>query len=223
VTPFRKQADRINDAVSGRFGSRLPATWKLQVHTADGFQGDERDIILFSLCGGPDMPVGSRNFLAGDANRFNVAVSRARSVLRVFGNLEWAKDCGISHIQALAERCVAAEGGGRSVRTDLIGPIWEARLAEALRAAGIDFEQQYQTCGFYLDFAIVRDDVRIDVEVDGETYHRSASGGRRIEDLYRDHLLIAAGWKVLRFWVYELRENLDECIRRIQQSIADRA
>jgi len=88
-----------------------------------------------------------------------------------------------------------------------------------MRNAGIDFRQQYPTCGRYLDFAVVRENVKLDIEVDGEAYHRSLDGTRKIDDLYRDLALIGNGWKVLRFWVYELREDMDACVERIEAAL----
>ena len=64
---------------------------ELLVDTAHGFQGDERDVMFFSLCCGPDMPDGSRGFITKDGNLFNVAVTRARAALRMVGNLDWAE------------------------------------------------------------------------------------------------------------------------------------
>ncbi len=39
---------------------------QLLVDTADGFQGDERDLVLFSLVAGDSLPEGSMNFLLLD-------------------------------------------------------------------------------------------------------------------------------------------------------------
>jgi superfamily I DNA and/or RNA helicase len=75
--------------------------------TAHGFQGDERDLILFSPCAGPDLPGGAKMFLRENPNLFNVAVSRARAVLRVVGNRDWALDCGIPFIEKLARRALS--------------------------------------------------------------------------------------------------------------------
>ena len=88
-----------------------------------------------------------------------------------------------------------------------------------MRKAGIDFEQQYPACGFFLDFALFRPHIKVNIEVDGETWHRDERGRRRIEDDYRDVILSAAGWRVLRFWVYELRENMETCLERIRRAI----
>ena len=54
------------------------------VDTSHGFQGDEKDMMIFSLCAGPNMPRGSRAFLRDTGNLFNVAVSRARAVFTYY-------------------------------------------------------------------------------------------------------------------------------------------
>ena len=162
------------------------------------------------------MPSGSLRFLAQTPNRFNVAVSRAKKLLHVFGDVEWARRCGIPHIEQLASSCWGGTRKSAGLRTDLIGPVWEPRLADALKDAGIPFHQQYPASGRYLDFAIMRPGLKLDVEVDGETYHRTYDGSRKREDLDRDLVLVANGWTVMRFWVYELRENMNACIERIR-------
>jgi very-short-patch-repair endonuclease/RecA/RadA recombinase len=221
VTPFRKHADRLRDAIHTGLPQEAIRSWNLSVATADGFQGDERDLILFSLVGGPRAPAGSMAFLAGERNRFNVAVSRAKQTLHVLGDRGWASTCAIPHVRGLLQHIEKREGlATEPVRSDLIGPVWEPKLAAALTEAGIDFSQQYPACGYYLDFAVLREGLKLAVEVDGEAFHRDASGLRRLDDIYRDQVLGSAGWDVMRFWVYELRESLDECVERIRQRIS---
>ena len=191
--------------------------------TADGFQGDEREVILFSLVGGENLKPGSVRFLSNSPNRFNVAASRAQKLLHVFGDYEWASKFDAKHIQVLASRCMQAEQQRTQsfqapFRQDLVGPVWEPKLAEALEAASIPFQQQYPTCGRFLDFALIKPGLRLDVEVDGETYHRDKQGNRVSEDIVRDQVLVADGWKVMRFWVYELREDLPGCVDKIRQA-----
>jgi len=217
VTPFRAQANRLRDQAATELGQGIPAHWRFHVDTADGFQGDERDVILLSLPGGADMPRGSHWFLTQGRNRFNVAVSRARALLHVFADEDWCRTCGIPHIQALHRAWAESQRDeSPTFRNDLVGPVWEPKLAEALRQAELPFHQQYPACGRYLDFALIREGLMLDVEVDGEAYHRALHGGRKIDDLHRDLALIASGWKVLRFWVYELREDMPGCVERIR-------
>ncbi len=213
IAPFRRQTDRIQDLAHKELRKATIQNWDLVIHTVDGFQGGERDLILFSLVGGADMPRGGLWFLKNDKNRFNVAVSRARAVLHIFGDQQWAGNCEIPHIQQLAQLPTHSEQ--QRFRSDLVGPVWEPLLAEQMKRHGLEFTQQYHTQGFYLDFAIFKGDLKLNIEVDGETYHKDASGRRRGEDLYRDRILIASGWKVLRFWVYELKEDIDRCLNEI--------
>lgn len=219
VTPFRAHASRIMDATAKRVPREALQKWRFISETADGFQGDERDLILFGLVGGPG-PDDTPAFYLRERNRFNVAVSRAKSLLHVFGDLNWARESGESILTALVDAYEKSQKAADSpVRTELIGPVWEPRLADAMQRAGFEFYQQYRTCGFYLDFAIIRDGLKLDIEVDGETYHRGAEGDRRTEDIRRDQTLKAAGWQVERFWVYELRENMEGCITRIRERL----
>ncbi len=216
VTPFRQQMIRIKDALEA--GDAMPPDFMERVHflaaTAHGFQGDERDLILFSLCGGPELPDGSRIFLRENPNLFNVAVSRARAVLHVVGNRDWALACGVTFIEKLARRTVPKTGDILGARRELYQSPWEKVLADALRQAAITVVPQYPIAGRFLDLGILSPR-KIDVEVDGESVHRTAAGGRKDDDHWRDLQLQSLGWQVCRFWVYELREDLPRCVQKV--------
>ncbi|MBI4882233.1 MAG: DUF559 domain-containing protein [Planctomycetes bacterium] len=219
VTPFRAQKDRIQDAVHQSIAPDQLRDWQFICETADGFQGDERDLIIFNLLGGGNGPRPTPDFYRKDVNRFNVAISRGRLVLHVIGDRDWARTCDIEHLRKLVQAHEAeAEGADERVRWDLVGPVWEQRLAEALCSAGLPYRQQYPTYGYYLDFALLKEGLKLCVEVDGEAYHRESTGERRLADVYRDQVLKAANWKVMRFWVYELREDMGGCVERIQRA-----
>src|SRR5207244_10978283 len=70
VTLFRQQMMRLKDALET--GDALPPEFRdrvdLHIDTAYGFQGGERDLILFSLCVGPGLTDGSQ-WLLGDENK----------------------------------------------------------------------------------------------------------------------------------------------------------
>lgn len=74
ITPFRGQRNIIRNT--------LEPDYAVDVETVDGFQGRERDIIVYSIVG---TDPGSLKF-AGDHNRFNVAATRPKSKLIVVGN-----------------------------------------------------------------------------------------------------------------------------------------
>lgn len=82
VSPFRGQVQLLHDLV----GADLPhLVGKVTIDTAHGFQGDERDVMIFSPAVAPDMPRFTMAFV-GDRNLVNVAVTRARSRLVVVGD-----------------------------------------------------------------------------------------------------------------------------------------
>ena len=66
-----------------RFYRRLRG--QVSVNTVDGFQGQERDVIIISMV--RDNDKGDIGFL-GDLRRMNVAITRARMKLIIIGNSE---------------------------------------------------------------------------------------------------------------------------------------
>lgn len=214
-TPFRIQATRISDRIAEVISPEFVERTRLIAQTAHGFQGDARDVIFFSLCLGPRSSPGSIAFLREGANLFNVAVSRARAVCLVIGNREAARSSGIPHVMRLVTACESKaqnQGGAPKFESP-----WEERLYTALKASGIECTTQYPIAGRRLDLAwFGKGNRKIDIEVDGDRYHRDASGMRKVDDIWRDHQLRSLGWKVIRFWVYELREDMNRCVKRVQ-------
>jgi RecA/RadA recombinase len=74
ITPYRGQRSMIDDA--------LPEYGDLEVSTVDGFQGRERDTIIFSTV---NTETGGMRF-AGNKNRFNVATTRPKRRFVMVGN-----------------------------------------------------------------------------------------------------------------------------------------
>jgi very-short-patch-repair endonuclease len=220
VTPFRQQANRLQDRIYEEIPVEVRRSAQVIVDTAHGFQGDERDVIIMSLCAGPEMPRGSRAFLRETANLMNVGVSRARAVLQVVGNRSWASQSGIPHLESLAVQPKKASRPKDPLKSPWYpheSP-WEKILFDALMSRGIEAESQYPILGRRLDLALVKkgkNGLKIDIEVDGDRYHRNPDGSRKRDDVWRDIQLQGAGWKVMRFWVYQLREDLDKCVHKI--------
>lgn len=104
VTPFREQANRLRDQVERELPVERVADTRLEVHTAHGFQGDARDVMLFSLCVGPDRPERARQFRRETGNLINVAISRARAIRHVFGDLAYAGQSGVPYLESLLAR-----------------------------------------------------------------------------------------------------------------------
>ena len=215
VTPFRAQANLILEVVNQRVDQDLLDQANFTVSTAHGFQGDERDIILFSPCVSRNLPDGPRRFLENNENLFNVSITRARSLLHVVGSRAACGDSGIPHIQRFASYCAEIERSSSSpyettlASDERVGP-WERPLYEALVAEGLRPIPQYPVNQYRLDLAIITDDIRIDVEADGESTHHDDRN-----DFERDTRLESLGWRVVRFWNHQIRDEVDNCVRTV--------
>ncbi|KIO20951.1 hypothetical protein M407DRAFT_219516, partial [Tulasnella calospora MUT 4182] len=82
IAMYRGQMLEIKRQLIARFGR--PILSKLDVNTVDGFQGQEKDIIILS-CTRAGPGVTSIGFLA-DVRRMNVGLTRSRSSLYILGH-----------------------------------------------------------------------------------------------------------------------------------------
>lgn len=82
ISPYRAQVQYLRRLVQKR-ESLKPFRRSISVNTVDGFQGQERDIILISLVRSNDE--GQIGFLR-DLRRMNVAITRARMKLIILGD-----------------------------------------------------------------------------------------------------------------------------------------
>ena len=86
VSPFRAQANRIREGLSRRLSEEAMERVELVADTAHGFQGDERDVIVFSPCVGTPDAAGRR---AGSSPRPRTSSTwRSRAHGRSYGS--WA-------------------------------------------------------------------------------------------------------------------------------------
>ena len=215
VTPFRPQANKIKELLAQRVSADIFNRAQLIVDTAHGFQGDERDIVLFSPCVTNDLPDGARNFLSNTSNLFNVTITRARSLLHVIGDKDACAHSGIRHIQNFTSYCAEIERAGESpfettLASDERVGRWERPLYEALVYKGLNPLLQHPVNQYQLDLAIVNGETRINVEVDGESTHLDP----RL-DAERDARLEKLGWRVVRFWNHQVRDDIDFCVQTV--------
>ena len=82
ISPYRAQVQYLRQQLRKREFFK-PFRHLISVNTVDGFQGQERDIIVISLVRSNDE--GQIGFLR-DLRRMNVAITRARMKLIIMGN-----------------------------------------------------------------------------------------------------------------------------------------
>jgi very-short-patch-repair endonuclease len=212
------------------------------VKNLEAVQGDERDIIYFSITYGPDhsgaisMNFGPMNRNGGE-RRLNVAITRARVALRVFSSLK-GDQLDLSRTQAAGVRDMKhflefAERGPRALAEATKGSMggfdspFEEAVAVALASKGWSIQTQIGASSFRVDLGIVHPDAPgaylCGIECDGATYHRSATA--RDRDMLREQVLRGLGWEILRIWSTDwwidrtgTLDKVDQALHRILEN-----
>ena len=184
-------ARRRNPEIEWAFstGAREPVF----VKNLETVQGDERDVILFSITYGPDraghvtMNFGPLNRQGGE-RRLNVALTRARHELIVFSTLHPDMiDLSRTRARAVADLrdyLRFAENGRRTLgvgpqgyREDFDSP-FERAVARALGTKGWTIHPQVGVSAYRIDLGVVHPDAPgrylAGIECDGAMYHSSA-------------------------------------------------
>lgn len=97
ITPYREQQRLIKSKIATNLGSAILE--HCQVMTVDGFQGQEREIILFSCVRSSGDAIGEGRGGGGigflkDERRLNVALTRSKSTLVVIGDAGYLSSSG---------------------------------------------------------------------------------------------------------------------------------
>lgn len=206
------------------------------VKNLESVQGDERDIMYFSITYGPDMAGAvSMNFgplnRDGGERRLNVAVTRARHELRVLSSLR-GEQMDLSRTQAAGVRDLKhflefAEFGPRALaeaqhrsQGDFDSP-FEASVASALGRKGWQVHTRIGASSFRLDLGVAHPDhagrYLAGVECDGATYHRSATA--RDRDKLREQVLRGLGWEIVRIWSTDWWVNPGGTLERVHAAL----
>lgn len=208
----------------------------LIVKNLENIQGDERDIILFSITFGPDlagkltMNFGALNNDGGE-KRLNVAVTRARRELHVFASIKpeqidlgRTRALGVNHLKAFLD--YAERGAVALPVQDLgsLGPaenIFEQAIADAIATCGWEIRTQIGVSGFRVDLGVVHPDFAgtflAGIECDGAQYHSSATA--RDRDKVRQAVLEGLGWTILRIWSTDWFRNSATVVERINDEL----
>lgn len=183
-------------------------------------QGDQRDVIMISVCYGPTEPGAATMSMSfgplnrkGGERRLNVAITRATSEVMVFTSFDPSM-IDLTRTQAEAVRDLkhylefAAQGPSalgaaiRSMAIDDYDSDFEMSVAEGLRRLGWTIRTQIGVSKFRIDLGVIHPDAPgkflAGVECDGATYHSSPSA--RDRDRVRHIILERLGWHLLRIW-----------------------
>lgn len=207
------------------------------IKNLENVQGDERDIILFSVGYGPDrnnkitLNFGPLN-REGGWRRLNVAVSRARYEMMVFSTLK-ADQIDISRttsmgVAAFKSFLEFAEKGknvltlptqskvnirGRSGLTD--------QIAKKLIGDGYNVVTEIGCSGFKIDIGITHPDKSseylLGILCDGYNYSESKTA--RDREIIREEVLKSLGWRIHRVWSCDWWDNQARVLEDIRKAI----
>ena len=224
VTFSVAQADAVQNAIDeARLSRRDLDRFFDTEDRLDGFfiraleqvQGDERDVIIFSVGYGPD-EAGKISTNFGALNkakgwrRLNVGVTRARQRVEVVASMRAAQipPSSNENVEYFRAYLDYAEKGPQvlaipyaSTGLDPESPFEESVL-NAIRGWGYDVEPQVGAAGFRIDLGVrhpaLPGSFAIGVECDGYQYHSAPAA--RDRDRLRDQVLSGLGWRLHRIW-----------------------
>lgn len=202
----------------------------LFVKNLENVQGDERDVILFSVAFGPDaegkmsMNFGPLN-REGGWKRLNVAVSRARSEMMVFSvmsadqiNLKRTRAKGVESLRAFLE---FAEKG--EIKTAFVPGMHRKnqgileRICRELTDKGYQYQKSVGHSDFKVDIAVInpydQDEYLLGIMLDGESYRQSANTKDR--EISQISVLEGLGWKLHRIWTMDWWDNKEKELAKI--------
>lgn len=189
------------------------------VKSLENVQGDERDVIIFSVGYGPDengaftMNFGPLN-REGGWRRLNVAITRARRRVEIVSSFKPAQITGVAsagplHLRgyldfaargsaALAHDTPAGAGESASEPDAEL----QAQVAQVIRSWGFPVHAKVGAAGYRVDLAVLHPDrpgeYLLGIECDGAAYHSAQTA--RDRDRLRDQVLHGLGWRVHRIW-----------------------
>ena len=217
------------------------------VRSVEHVQGDERDLIIFGLTySGSSRAYGPLNAKNDGRKRLNVAVTRAKRGMIVLTSLTVShiSNAGEKGSQERYyvwqylnyARAVAAndhEGVDR-VLNQLNDQRHEAKVAASATESPFeeDVKRFVESLGFYVNCQVGESGFRIDLgvrvskdsrnflcglECDGARYH--SSWRARTSDVWRQEILEAKGWKILRIWSTDWFENSEEAKNKLAKEL----
>lgn len=236
VEDLLDEARRSNPALEPYFANeqREPVF----VKNLENVQGDERDVILFSVCYGPDsaghvsVHFGPLNRDGGE-RRLNVAITRARREVVVFTSvrpeqidLSRTKAVGVQHLRSFLEYAqrgttllseqVQFAGGAAAPSA------FEQHVYDVLTTRGHRVKLQVGCSEYRIDLA-VEDPAQpgrflLGIECDGRNYRQAKTA--RDRDKLRDGVLRDLGWRLHRIWASDWWHDEEAEVQRLEAAIA---
>jgi very-short-patch-repair endonuclease len=202
ISPFRAQVEKIKQMLDSAGISR-----GVTVGTVHAFQGDQRDVILFSPVVSRGITGSAARWVETPRNLINVAVTRAGDAFFFVEDIAFCRrQPGI-----LGELARYLEDIEKLQKTSLD----ELELFSWMVLSGWKPEIHAIIGDIEVDFILINHSTgtKVAVEVDGGQHKNT-----KFQDAARDAFLISQGYKVLRFSARDVRETPARVIKDIESS-----
>lgn len=206
------------------------------IKNLENVQGDERDIILFSIGYGPDangnvsMNFGPLN-RDGGWRRLNVAISRARKQMIVYAvirpdqiNLARTRSEGVAGLKGFLEfaergkNVLPQNASAVKAREDYL----VSEIAEEIKKLGYDVRCNVGCSEYKIDIGIVNaktpDTYLLGILLDGENCNAAATARDRF--VLQPKVLNGLGWKVMRIWTLDWLDDSQSVMETIKRAVA---
>lgn len=208
------------------------------VKNLENVQGDERDVILFSVGYGPDkdgrvsMNFGPLNN-AGGERRLNVAVSRARQEMIVFSTLRSSqidlRRTQARGVEGLKHFLEYAETQSLASSAHTVAEHQDATIAEQIALELGKRGYAATTCvgrsHFKVSVAISDPQdpniYKLGILLDGELYRDTQT--TRDREIVQPAVLASLRWKTMRVWSVDWFNNRERVLQRILERLRDDA
>ncbi len=244
VTFSSVQQEMVEDLLQEYFSShkdmeRVNAESKepIIVKNLENIQGDERDVILFSICYGPDKKgnlyyrFGPINMQGGE-KRLNVAVSRARYEMVVFASFEPERLSSMRSPSKGASELYNflryAKDGSESltlpngnVIENKVG--FEKDLATRLEQEGYKTSIDVGKSSFRVDVGIIdpEDEGRYILGILCDSYSYESALTSKDRNLVQPSVLDGLGWNLFRVWSFDYLDNPSRVVGLIKERVED--
>ncbi|MCR4929093.1 MAG: DUF4011 domain-containing protein [Lachnospiraceae bacterium] len=207
----------------------------LIVRNLENVQGDERDIILFSVTYGLDderrwrQDFGPLN-REGGWRRLNVAVSRAKYEMIVFSSItpDMIGDTTSRGVQGIKDFLIFAGQGrlvGSSYEDDSKPKGIAKEICDILEKEGYSVQRNVGHSNFKIDIAVVNpfdeNEYLLGIMLDADTYKASLNNAKDRE-ISQMAILKDLGWSLTRIWTMDWWDNKDQEIKNLLALIESR-
>jgi len=205
------------------------------VKNLENVQGDERDVILFSIGYGPDEE-GKITLNFGPLNRengwkrLNVAITRSKKEMKIFTSirpelLDTSKTSsqGIHDLKGFLEY---ARRGSQPVDLEEVKSrakkdTFADAIRKELKSAGLTADIRVGASKYKVDLAVVDDEkpeeYLLGILCQGESYEHARSA--RDRDILQESVLKGLGWNLMKIYPMDWMENKDREVEKILQKI----